>query len=177
MTGIKTLFIGTYPPIECGIATFTYDLVSAYDQAGFSDGQSDVMTIVEEDDENLVFPSNIVYKIRKHDQGSYLLAAKFITNKGYDVVCIQHEFGIFGGEYGRFILDLLNNIDVPVITTLHTVLFNPMVGYIRVTRELFNKSERVVVMANSAIDLINRYYGIYEQNKISVVPHGVPDFK
>jgi len=116
---LKACLIGTYPPRLCGIGTFTYDL-----RHSLNDIDSHVIAISDMHSKHK-YPNEVVFEIRQHDPDDYHLAAEYLNSSGIDLVCLQHEFGIFGGPDGSYINGLLANLTVPVVTTLHTVLREP----------------------------------------------------
>lgn len=166
----KIAMVGTYPPTQCGIATFTSDLCRAIRES-HPDIQVDVFTVKEHPDTQ--YPDTVKYEITENLQSAYVDAAKKINQSGYDAVSIQHEYGIFGGIAGSFLLDLVWNLNVPIITTLHTVLDKPSLTQKLVLEALLDRSERIVVMSNKAVELLIEIHGI-ERSKINVIPHGIP---
>ena len=168
-TAVHTIAIlGTYPPRRCGIATFTSDLASALqsvnplvqvDPFAMSDGHYDY--------------SAEVTHIDVEDRASYTTIAESLNARHYDVLSIQHEYGIFGGTAGRYLLDLIKSAKMPIVTTLHTILRNPTPDQREVMDELLHLSTRVVVMSRTAIDLLNQIHSI-DASKIDFIPHGIP---
>ena len=118
----RVLFLGSYPPRECGIATFTEDIRGAYDL--LTGSPSDVIAVTD-DERSYAYPPCVVTEIHRDDRRSYLEAARFANNHAADVVNIQHEYGLFGGERGDYLLDLLSALSKPVVITLHTTLPKP----------------------------------------------------
>jgi glycosyltransferase involved in cell wall biosynthesis len=166
-------YVSTYPPRACGIATYTRDLARAVLIRGHARGN----VIVPIEDE----PSPSIDSIGKqviwqHDRRSYIAAAGFLNESNVDVVSLQHEFGIFGGEWGEYVLDLCRNIEAPLVTTFHTVVSRPVEKAIQIVSEICRLSEAVVVTVESAAKLLEKEYGI-EPQKIEVIHHGasVPD--
>lgn len=169
---IDVAYIATYPPQECGIATFTKDLASAIAKyTPFSDPSVLVMggkgTIEP-------FPKIVKFQINKNDIQSYRDAADFVNNANIDVVSLQHEYGIFGGDDGEFILEFMKLVKKPVVTTMHTVLFNPSPNQKRIVQEIAKKADKLVVMVVMGKEMLQEYYGIPEE-KIAMIPHGVPN--
>jgi len=168
----STIFVSSYPPQQCGIATFTEDLLqSVVSSAG--PARTGVVA-VGEGIADLEFPPEVVHRIRKNDRASYLAAAHYLNTSPYDVVCVQHEFGLFGGAEGSYLLDLLYTLRKPVVTTLHTVLANPTENYRARTIEVVNASDSVIVLTPKAIELLSDVYGISSE-KVRYIPHGIPD--
>lgn len=166
----KVCLISTYPPRACGIATFTFDLRKALLESGYN---SSVIAITNELD-SFDYPSEVVFEIRQNRLSDYRLAAEFINFSGVDLVCLQHEFGIFGGNHGRYVAELLLNLQKPVVTTLHTVLSTPTEGLKETLLRIADISDHLVVLSNKAISILKDVYGIPE-GKISMIHHGVPD--
>ena len=167
----RVLYVGSYPPRECGIATFTQDIKSALDERAGARG--DVIAINESAEEH-AYPADVVGVIDRDEPDSYALAARDINAHSADIVNLQHEYGLFGGERGAMVLELLSRLTKPVTTTLHTVLPQPDGVLRRVTRELCHHSCVVVVMSHTSRHLLQHHYGI-DPRKIRVVLHGVPD--
>ncbi|HEY6121685.1 MAG TPA: glycosyltransferase [Pyrinomonadaceae bacterium] len=169
---IKACLIGTYPPRECGIATFTADLRRSLANASKS-VQANIIAITNPAD-TFRYSEEVVFEVRQNHLADYRNAAEYINFSGADVVCLQHEFGIFGGPDGRYILELLKNLRQPVVTTLHTTLPEPTASQRETLIRISDLSDRLVVMNNRAIPILNDVYGIPER-KVSMVHHGVPD--
>jgi len=167
---MRIAIIGTYPPRQCGIATFTQDLYKSLTQS--SDDDHGIFSI--SDGSEHFFPQEVAFVIDKENLHSYLLAAQLI-NQNYDACIVQHEYGIFGGETGKYIIDLLEQLKVPVVTNLHTVLQTPHVNEHFVLRKLSQYSDRLTVMTQRAIDMLDTVYQIKKEH-IALIPHGVPDF-
>ena len=166
---IKIAFLSTYPPKECGLATFTQDLITAIDGSG----EVDTKVIAVTNMEDYVYDSKVIAKIAQHEQADYIKTAKELNNSDIDLLVIEHEYGIFGGEHGVFILDLINNLEIPVVTTFHTVLSKPDPKQRSITNELGKKSAKVITMARNTKPLLKSIYGI-DSEKIEVIHHGVP---
>lgn len=165
--------IGTHLPRLCGIATFTNDLCLALAQELGNHGHVEVLAM---DDvmEGYAYPDRVKFQLAANNVGEYIRAASFININQYDVVVLQHEFGIFGGNDGAYILKLLDLLHMPVITTMHTVLLEPNQSQRRVVIELAQLSERLVVMSHKAETILEEVYGVAAE-KISFIPHGIPD--
>jgi len=166
------LFLGSYPPRECGIATFTKDVVDSYDRAfGF---RSEIVAIDEPGGDARRYPPEVVARIGEQDRYSYQQAAEFINRHPSDVLNIQHEYGLFGGERGEWLIDLIRAVNKPVVVTLHTVLPDPDETMLRVTRELCAKATTVVSLSETGRALLELVYGI-DSERLRVIHHGVPD--
>ncbi len=160
-------FLSTYPPRGCGLATFTEDLVNEIDKTALFRPNVIAVTNTEEYED-----SRVVAKLSQHNRASYLQTAHW-ANTHTDLLVIEHEYGIFGGECGEYIIDLAKNLTIPFIITTHTVLMNPSSKQRIVLRELGRLSTMVVTMAESAVPLLIKIYGI-DRSKIVVIAHGVP---
>ncbi|OEO32244.1 glycosyl transferase family 1 [Devosia insulae DS-56] len=168
----RVAFIGNSLPRRCGIATFTTDL-----QRALAGRTPDIeTTIIAMTDAGLHYdyPPEVGFEVRQEEFADYAAAADFINAGGFDTVSLQHEFGIFGGEAGGYIVTLLERLTVPVVTTLHTVLAEPNPAQRRVLERILALSARVVVMADKGRELLLSTYGAAEA-QIEVIPHGIPD--
>ena len=165
-------YVSTYPPRACGLATFTRDLAQALIVR-----RRVQRTVIVPVEDNLAFGSN-GNVIHQHDRASYAVAAGLLNESNVDVVSIQHEFGIFGGDWGDYVLDLCRNLEAPFITTFHSVVRNPNESAREIVREISHLSRNVVVTLYSAKKLLMDQYGVAGE-KIKVIPHGawVPDQK
>src|SRR3989344_8475421 len=167
----RAIYISTYLPRKCGIASFTKDLTNAINVLNPTN-LVEIMAVTKDASED--FPWEVKFKIREQEPKTYLDAANYLNSSSADVINLQHEFGIFGGVDGEYILQLTSSITKPLITTLHTVLTNPNPNQLRITRKLASQSEAVIVMVESARQNLINTFGI-EEDKIVVVHHGVPD--
>jgi len=164
--------IGNYLPRQCGIATFTTDLCSAI-SAEF--GSARLLALpVNDTDEGYDYPARVRWSLSKDDVASYQDAAEFLNFNNIDMVCLQHEYGIFGGPSGSHILHLLRGLKMPVVTTLHTVLREPNPDQMLVMHEIAALSDRLVVMSQLSSQFLQEIFKV-PGNKIDMVPHGVPD--
>jgi glycosyltransferase involved in cell wall biosynthesis len=168
----RIAFIGNYLPRECGIATFTTDLCTAL-AAEFGQGRLFAIP-VNDPDSSYEYPEQVRLEITQEDITSYERAAEFLNFNGNDLVCLQHEYGIFGGSAGRYILALLRKLRMPLVTTLHTVLREPDANQRIVLEEIAQLSDRLVVMSQLAAQMLREVYAVPGE-KIDVIPHGVPD--
>src|SRR6516225_5357314 len=168
----KIAFVGDHLPRKCGIATFTSDLLAAVADAN---PQSQCFSVSVNDIRGGYEYSEVVrFEIEEQDLSSYLRAADFLNISNVDIVCLQHEFGIFGGPAGGHILALLRELRMPVVTTLHTILREPKADQRRVMRELVALSTRLVVMAERGRQMMQEIYQA-PPAKIDLIPHGIPD--
>lgn len=164
--------IGNYLPRQCGIATFTRDLVE-----GLSDRAKDVQcwaVAMNDRIEGYAYPEKVRFEINQNTLADYGVAAQFLNISHTDIVCLQHEFGIFGGPAGSHLLKLLSDLHMPVVTTLHTVLKDPSPEYRSVTVKLGELSDKLVVMSRKAEHFLHEIYGI-PREKIAFIHHGIPD--
>lgn len=168
----KIAFVGDHLPRKCGIATFTADLLAAVATAHphsqcFSVSVNDIKAGYD-------YPEVVRFEIEEQDLSSYVRAADFLNISNVDIVCLQHEFGIFGGPAGGHILALLRELGMPVVTTLHTILREPKVDQRRVMQELIALSTRLVVMTERGRQMAEEIYQA-PPAKLDLIPHGIPD--
>jgi glycosyltransferase involved in cell wall biosynthesis len=168
----RIAFIGNYLPRECGIATFTTDLCTSL-AAEYGEGRIFAIP-VNDPDSSYQYPEQVRLELEQEDLSSYVRAAEFLNFNGNDLVCLQHEYGIYGGAAGSHILTLLRRLKMPLVTTLHTVLREPDENQRTVLEEIARLSDRMVVMSELAAQLLREVYGV-PGGKIDVIPHGVPD--
>jgi glycosyltransferase involved in cell wall biosynthesis len=168
----KIAFVGDHLPRKCGIATFTSDLLTAVQSAH---PQSQCLAVsVNDIPGGYEYPEVVRFEIEEQDLSSYLRAADFLNISNVDIVCLQHEFGIFGGPAGGHILAFLRELRIPVVTTLHTVLREPRADQRRVMQELISLSTRVVVMTELGRRMLQDTYEA-PPDKIDLIAHGIPD--
>ena len=168
----KVAFLGDYLPRKCGIATFTTDLRCA--MAAEFPAMQCLVVPVNDLAGGYDYPAEVRFEIAEQDLPSYLRAADFLNITDVDVVCVEHEFGIFGGPAGSHVLALLRELQMPIVTTLHTVLREPNVEQRRVMRELIRLSTRLVVMSERGREFLREVYQA-PAAKIDLIPHGIPD--
>lgn len=167
LSSLRIGFLSTYPPTPCGIATFTEDLVQAIPSSF-----SPEIIAVSQDDETISYPEEVKFIIQKEKKEDYWQAAEY-ANKELEAVSIQHEYGIFGGEDGEMVVEFLDRLRKPAITTLHTVLSQPSPGQVAVLQKIIQRSEKVVVMNSLAIPILEDKYQAPSQ-KLVVIHHGAP---
>ena len=165
-------FVGNYLPRQCGIATFTTDLCEAI-ATEYSD-TSCIAVPVNDIEAGYTYPPRVRFELAERDIDSYRRAADFLNINGVDLVCLQHEYGIFGGPAGSHILALLRNLRMPIVTTLHTILKDPDPVQRRVLQEVTSLSDRVVVMSERGVEFLQAVYEVPPE-KIDLIPHGIPD--
>ncbi|MDP2925960.1 MAG: glycosyltransferase [Nanoarchaeota archaeon] len=168
----KTCFFSNFPPKECGIATFTKHLAKAMDKKFNPKLKSKVIAI--NDEGNMYNYSNrVIHEVNKNDIENYIDISKRINAaENIKIVCVQHEFGIFGGEYGNYLIPFLETVNKPVVVTFHTVLPNPDEKRKRVVQAIAKRSAAIIVLAKIAGDILINEYNI-EKNKIHIVYHGI----
>lgn len=163
-------FLSTYPSRECGLATFTQDLARALDEVDLIDSPK-VIAISDSNEYN--YSDRVIMEISQHDRESYIKAAKEINKSDIELVVIEHEYGIFGGTAGEYILDFAKNLEIPFVTTLHTVLPSPGEKEKEVLKELGKMSSKVVTMAKNTKPILKDVYEM-DLSKVEVIHHGVP---
>ncbi|HXN33530.1 MAG TPA: glycosyltransferase family 4 protein, partial [Polyangiaceae bacterium] len=167
----KVAMLGNHMPRQCGIATFTTDLTDAI-AASFP--AIDCFVIAMNDPgRHHVYPARVRFEIAESDIASYRRAADFLNVNTVDALCVQHEYGIFGGKAGSYLLTLLRELRMPIVTTLHTILREPNPMQRRVMDELTRLSERIVVMSEHGVSVLREVHGV-PQAKIDLIPHGIP---
>ncbi len=171
---INIAFVGNYIPRLCGIATFTTDLCeAAAKQLG---RRSNVFAVaVNDTEQGYAYPRRVEFTLQKNQQSDYYEAANFINASNADVVCIQHEYGIYGGWDGIYILSLISSLSLPVAVVLHTVLKNPTPNQKKIVQEMAQRASRLVVMSELAATLLQEVYAVSAE-KIGLIYHGTPDF-
>ena len=169
---VKIAVIGNHLPRQCGIATFTTDLCDAI-SAVYGAARLSVVA-VNDGQSSYTYPERVRFEIREGDLSSYRAAADFLNASDVDLVCLQHEFGIFGGKSGSYIVDLLKNLQMPVITTLHTVLREPNLDQRVIMRKISARSKRLIVMSQYSSRVLQEVFNVPAE-KIELIPHGIPD--
>ena len=168
----RVAFVGNFLPRQCGIATFTTDLCAALAAEYGSDRLFAIP--VNDPESHYEYPDQVRLELEQEDLRSYERAAEFLNFNGNDLVCLQHEYGIYGGAAGRHVLALLRRLKMPLVTTLHTVLREPDANQRAVLEEIALLSDRLVVMSELAATLLHEVYAV-PSAKIDIIPHGVPD--
>ena len=163
-------YVGTYPPKECGIATFTMDAVNCTDLAGW---KSYVIAVDDPEHLDRYDDSKVLMTIDKQNIADYTRAARLLDEHKIDLLAIQHEYGIYGGCDGEHIVELARSAKVPVVVTLHTVLPDPTPSQKRIIKDLEKHASALIVMAKTAVDILKTAYGV-SSGKIHVIPHGAP---
>jgi glycosyltransferase involved in cell wall biosynthesis len=169
----RVAFIGNHLPRRCGIATFTHDLHRAISMTR-PDLETCVVAMTNPGC-SYDYPPAVRFQIREEMIDEYAQGAELLNNAGFDVVSVQHEYGIFGGLAGRNIVDLLLRLEMPVVTTLHTVLAKPTPIQHDIMRRIIDASAKIVIMSETARELLRSVHDV-PAHKIDVIPHGIPDF-
>lgn len=168
----RVAVVGNYLPRKCGIATFTTDLCDAIHSEY---GATELLALpVNDIEEGYSYPPRIRFELMQDDVSSYRQAADFLNFSNIDLVCLQHEYGIFGGPAGAHILELLRRLQMPVVTTLHTVLREPNNEQRSVMEEIATLSDRLIVMSQQSVAILEEVFHV-SGSKIDLIPHGIPD--
>ncbi len=169
----RVAFIGNHLPRRCGIATFTHDL---HQSVSAVRPQIDSCVVaITDPGQTYAYPSAVRFHIHEAAIGEYIQTANSLNKSRVDVVCLQHEFGIFGGAAGGHVIELISRLDMPVVTTLHTVLADPAPVQRRVMDQINAISSKIVVMSRKGREFLRTIYDVPDE-KIEVIPHGIPDF-
>lgn len=184
---LRAAFVGTYPPRQCGIATFTQDLAAAvrgapaaashraaWGRPSSNDRPGATIEIVAVDYEERDFPAEVHYRLDPERAADYVRVADQLNRAAFDVVSLQHEFGIYGGANGERVLDLLDELEVPVVATLHTVLRRPSDQQRRILQRVAQRAARIVVLSRASATTLASTYDI-DPARVHMIPHGVPD--
>lgn len=169
---LNVIYVSSYIPRKCGIATYTKDLTNAINLLN-SRSLAEIL-VVDRPSESVEYPWEAKFKMTEGSLGEYLSAAEYVNRSHCDLVSLQHEFGIFGGDKGEYIVHFAEALERPLVTTFHTVMENPNDHYADILKRLAAKSEAIVVMMHEGAERLIKWYGI-PKKKIVVVPHGVPD--
>ena len=168
----RIAFVGNYLPRHCGIATFTTDLCDAIHSEY---GAAELLALpVNDTEEGYTYPARVRFELSEDNVASYRQAADFLNFRRIDLVCLQHEYGIFGGRAGGHILELLRRLQMPVATTLHTVLRDPNPDQRAVMEEIAALSDRMIVMSRHSAEILQEVFHV-PSDKIDLIPHGIPD--
>jgi glycosyltransferase involved in cell wall biosynthesis len=169
----RVAFVGNHLPRRCGIATFTHDLHRAVSMAR-PELETGVVAMTNQGC-TYDYPPAVRFQIREEVIGDYAEGAALLNNANFDVVSLQHEYGIFGGQAGSNIIEVLSRLDMPIVTTLHTVLAHPTPIQHDVMRRIIDTSAKIVIMSETARELLRSVHDV-PAHKIDVIPHGIPDF-
>lgn len=171
---IRIAFLSTYPPRECGIATYSQTHIKLFDSL-YVKNQVKVLAISDQLDKYKYSP-RVFYEIDQFDQNSYIEAARFLNESNIEVVCIQHEYGIFGGESGEYLTKFMQVLKKPIVLTLHSVLANHNDHRKKITQNILDLSDQIIVMTNLSKKILVENFAITPE-KISIVEHGVPNVR
>ncbi len=172
VSDLDVVYVGTFVPKTCGIATFANDLGSSIAQE-MGDKPYRVVAITDRAG-GYNYPPEVTFEIRKNVIRDYARAAEYLNGSSAQIVSLQHEFGIYGGDAGKYLSVLLSHLKKPIITTLHTILENPPSDYLEALEDVINYSQRLVTMSQRGARMLHEIYSV-PQNKISIIHHGVPD--
>src|ERR1700719_4024357 len=168
----RIAIVGNYLPRRCGIATFTTDLCDAI-HAEY--GTTELLALpVNDTEEGYTYPARVRFELSEDNLASYRQAADFLNFSNIALVCLQHEYGIFGGRAGAHILELLRRLRMPFATTLHTVLREPNPDERRVMAEITTLADRLIVMSQQSAEILEEVFHV-PADKIDLIPHGIPD--
>jgi len=172
MSNFRIAYLSSFPPKICGIGSYTRDLIAAMNK--LAPRITSRVIGLQSSKENYNYGPEVVYKIQSDNPDSFIRAATFLNQANFNVISLQHEYGLYGGKMGDYIINLLEKLKIPVVTTLHMVLINPTTHQLLVTKKIVDKSRFVIVMTHrSRQDLIKIYKA--DEKKIKVIPHGAQD--
>ena len=171
---MKIVYIASYGPRKCGIATFTGNKFTGMNCRSGSAANEGIVVAMNDGNNEYDYPEEVKFVIQQDEPSDYIAAARFINESEADICILEHEFGIFGGNDGSYILSLLHRLQVPVIAVLHTVLKNPSSHQKEITLEIAAAAAKTVVMNRKAVEFLTQVYGI-SKTKICLIDHGIPD--
>jgi polysaccharide biosynthesis protein PslF len=169
---INGIYISSYIPRKCGIATYTKDLTRAINLIN-PYSKAEIFAMVKPEDK-IDYPPEVKFKINQYKIDSYIKAADHINKSKSDIVVLEHEFGLYGGEFGEYIIKLLELVEKPLIVTTHTIPDEAGIGYGLVLKNVIKFAEKVIVMMPQSVGKLIKKYN-YPAEKIEIIPHGVPD--
>ena len=169
---INGIYISSYVPRKCGIATYTRDLTEAINLIN-PYSKAEILALIRPEDK-INFPPEVKFKINQYKIDSYIKAADHINKSKADIVVLEHEFGLYSGEFGEYIIKLIELIKKPLIVTTHTVPDDSNKGYGLVLKDVIKFAEKVIVMMPESMQKLIKKYN-YPKEKIEIIPHGVPD--
>lgn len=170
--GINYIYISSYVPRKCGIATYTSDLTRAIDLIN-PYCESKIIALIRPEDK-IDYPPEVKFKINQYKIDSYIKAADYINKSKADIVVLEHEFGLYGGEFGEYIIKLIELIKKPLIITAHTIPDNSNERYGLVLKDVIKFADKVIVMMPESLQKLVKKYN-YPKENIEIIPHGVPD--
>ena len=169
---IKVIYVSSYIPRKCGIATYTKDLTNAINMLN-PYALAEIMVIARPK-ESIRYPWEAKFKIGQDELHTYLEAANYINRSETDIVSLQHEYGLFGGDWGEYIIPFVESLKKPLVTTLHTVLDDPDSRQGMILKRIIDKSAAVIVMMEVIKNKLVKEYGAPSE-KVIIIPHGTPD--
>jgi glycosyltransferase involved in cell wall biosynthesis len=169
---INSTFISSYIPRKCGIATYTSDLTRAINLIN-PYSKSEIVALIKPEDKR-DYPPEVKFKINQYKVDSYIKAAGYINKSKADIVVLEHEFGLYGGDFGEYIIKLIELIKKPLIVTIHTIPDHTSKGYGLVLKEVLKFAEKVIAMMPESLQKLIKNYNCPKE-KIEIIPHGVPD--
>jgi glycosyltransferase involved in cell wall biosynthesis len=167
----RIAYVSTYPPRECGIANFTKDLIESVD--GLREFRPSVVIAINEEGATYDYDRRVKFQIERDSVDDYVQATRYVNLSKVNLVNLQHEFGVFGGEWGEYVNSFLEDLQKPVVTTLHTILPNFESAARKVMKDIAYHSASIVVMTRTALQLLKNCN--VKREKIIVIPHGCPD--
>jgi polysaccharide biosynthesis protein PslF len=169
---VNSIFISSYIPRKCGIATYTKDLTRAINLIN-PYSKSEIVALIKPEDKR-DYPPEVKFKINQYKVDYYIKAAGYINKSKADIVVLEHEFGLYGGDFGEYIIKLIELIKKPLIVTIHTIPDNASKGYGLVLKEVLKFAEKVIAMMPESLQKLIKNYNCPKE-KIEIIPHGVPD--
>ena len=169
---INSTFISSYTPRKCGIATYTKDLTRAINLIN-PHSKSEIVALIRPEDK-IDYPPEVKLKISQYEVDSYIKAADHINKSKTDIVVLEHEFGLYGGDFGEYIIKLIELIKKPLIVTTHTIPDNNSEGYGLVLKDVLKFAEKIIAMMPESLQKLIKNYNCPKE-KIEIIPHGVPD--
>jgi len=169
---VNGIYISSYVPRKCGIATYTKDLTKAINFFNPC-SEAEIVALVKPEDE-IEYGPEVKFKINQYEIDSYIKAADYINKSKADIVILEHEFGLYGGDFGEYIIELIEKLKKPLIVTTHTMPDDASNGYGAVLRDVISFAEKVIVMMPESLQKLVKKYK-YPKEKIEIIPHGVPD--
>jgi len=169
---VNSIFISSYIPRKCGIATYTKDLTRTINFIN-PYSKSEIVALIKPEDK-IDYPPEVKFKINQYKVDSYIKAAGYINKSKADIVVLEHEFGLYGGDFGEYIIKLIELIKKPLIVTIHTIPDHTSKGYGLVLKEVLKFAEKVIAMMPGSLQKLVKKYN-YPKENIEIIPHGVPD--
>jgi polysaccharide biosynthesis protein PslF len=169
---VNSIFISSYIPRKCGIATYTKDLTRAINLIN-PYSKSEIVALIKPEDKR-DYPPEVKFKINQYKVDYYIKAAGYINKSKADIVVLEHEFGLYGGDFGEYIIKLIELIKKPLIVTIHTIPDHASKGYGLVLKEVLKFAEKVIAMMPESLQKLIKNYNCPKE-KIEIIPHGVPD--